>query len=110
MRHDVFGHMAMERSKDFQKALDMVGKLHDMGGKKIVALWQEVFRHYPDVPAEVFKKEVLATMAERGIKNAIVDRAITGVMSILRKMGIDAKATDAELNLGRRSREPPHAH
>jgi hypothetical protein len=96
-RHEGFGHLAMERSPDFEKALEMVGRLRDLGGKRINDLWNEVKQRYPDANETMLRKEVIAAMAERGIKNAIVDRAISGVRSVLRKVGIHANPHEAEL-------------
>ena len=40
--HEAFGHLARERYPEFAKAIDMVRKLHAMGGLKDI--WQEVGR------------------------------------------------------------------
>jgi hypothetical protein len=96
-RHEGFGHLAMERSPDFEKALSMVGRLREMGGKRINEIWNDVKRRYPDADDMTLRKEVIADMAERGVKNAIVDRAITGVKAVLRKVGIETEPHEAEL-------------
>jgi len=96
-RHEGFGHLAMEKSPDFEKALAMVGQLRKMGGAKIKRLYDDVERRYPGADNTTLSKEVIATMAERGVKNAIVDRAITGALSLLRKMGIETPPAEAEL-------------
>ena len=97
-RHEGFGHFAMEKSPDFAKALAMVMTLKKAGSKLINALWREVERNYPKTASDTYKaKEVIALLAERGIKNAIVDRAITGVLETLRKLGMSIQPADAEL-------------
>lgn len=97
VRHELFGHLAMERSPDFEKALSMVGKLRDLGGQRINALYNEAKVRYPQADETTLRKEVIAAMAERGIKNAIVDRAITGVHQILSRLGIHVDPSEAEL-------------
>lgn len=96
-RHEAIGHAAMERSEGFKRAVSMVGLLKDKGGPRITKLWNDVARRDPGLSDLQHRKEVIATMAERGVKNAIIDRAIAGVMSVLRKVGIDTPPSEAEL-------------
>lgn len=95
LRHEAIGHMALERSPEFAKALDMAQRLHDAGGLK--RLWNEVARKYPDATPLEQQKEVLAFMAERGLDNSIMQRAKEGVLSLLKKLGIETRPTEAEL-------------
>lgn len=97
-RHEGFGHMAMEKSTDFKKALDLVGKLVGLGGARITALRSEIDKLYPEASEETKRKEMIALMVERGLHNAIVDRAVTGARAVLQKTGDQDFASEAELH------------
>ncbi|MGH8238565.1 MAG: hypothetical protein ACREXP_16290, partial [Steroidobacteraceae bacterium] len=95
--HEVFGHLAMERHADMQKAIAMVHRLHELKGRTITGLWNEVARSQPGLTSQAHAKEVIALMAERGVNNSIIDRLITAAKELLRKMGIALEYSDREL-------------
>lgn len=93
--HEVMGHLAMERFPEFAKAIDMARKLHSMGGLKDI--WNEVGRTHPGASELTHVKEVIAAMAERGVKNSIMDRLIAAVKDFLRRVGVNLKYSEREL-------------
>ncbi|MGH7105081.1 MAG: LPD38 domain-containing protein, partial [Acetobacteraceae bacterium] len=95
--HEVFGHLAMERYGDMDRAITHVMQLKRLGGKTVAGLWDEVARAQPGLDPRTHAKEVIALMAERGVKNSIMDRLITAARGLLRKMGVGLRYTDAEL-------------
>jgi hypothetical protein len=95
--HEVFGHLAMERYGDMGRAITHVIQIKRLGGKTVTGLWDEVARAQPGLDPRTHAKEVIALMAERGVKNHIIDRLITAARGLLRKMGVRLNYTDAEL-------------
>lgn len=95
--HEGFGHLAMERSPHFAKALAMVGKLRDLGDERTCALWQDIKLRYPDANETTLRKEVIAHIAEDGLSTAVGYRPITSGRAVLRHAVNDTDAEDAQL-------------
>jgi hypothetical protein len=96
-RHEGFGHLAIEKSPDFAKALEMVGNLRDLLNKRVCEPLLHIELRYADANETTLCKEVIAHMAEEGLTSAIVDRAKEGVQGLLKCTGDDAGAVEAEL-------------
>lgn len=95
--HEVFGHLAMERTPFGKEAVDMVLGLHDKQHASIEPLWGEVAVRWGRLDRETHAKEVIAVMAERGDKHALMTRLIAGVRRFLRKLGIVRDYSEAEI-------------
>ncbi|MEO8755683.1 MAG: LPD38 domain-containing protein, partial [Casimicrobiaceae bacterium] len=95
--HEVFGHLAMERSPDMAAALRMVQSMHAIKSRNVMSLWNEVARRQRGLSPTDHAKEVIALMAERGVKNSAIDRVIAAARALLRKIGLVSKYSDAEL-------------
>ena len=97
LAHEVVGHFAAERMPEFAQALELTQKLQKAGGKEINRYWDRVDRTHPGLDDVTHAKETLAAMAEDGVKNSLVDRAIAAVARFLRRIGIKVAFTAAEL-------------
>lgn len=95
--HEVFGHLAMERSPDMAKAIDMVRTLHGMKNKSVVAAWNTVARTQPNLSGVEHAKETIAVLAESGVKNSVIDRLIAAVRDMIRRMGIQLPLNDGDV-------------
>ena len=95
--HEVFGHLAMERSPDMAKAIDMVRTLYGMKNKAVVDAWNTVARTQPNLSRLDHAKETIAVLAESGVKSSVVDRLIATVRDMIRKMGFSLELTDGDL-------------
>lgn len=60
-------------------------------------LFAEINRRYRGVNSDIAVREAVAVMAERGIHNSVVDRAITALRRFLRSLGFDMTFSEAEL-------------
>lgn len=95
--HEVFGHLAIERTPFGKEAVDMVLALHNKQHASIEPLWNEVATRWGRLDRVTHAKEVIAVMAERGDKHAVMTRLIAGVRRFLRKLGIVRMYSDAEV-------------
>lgn len=95
--HEMFGHLALEQYGDIDRAVRMVRNMRRMGSKSIGALWQEVALTQPGLDPVRHAKEVIALMAERGVKNSMIDRLLAWARDLLRSWGIDIEYSDAEV-------------
>jgi hypothetical protein len=104
--HEMFGHLAPERYEDMRRAVTMVQNLRRMKSQSITALWDEVSRLQPGLTDLQHAKEVIALMAERGVKNSIMDRLLAWVRQTLRSWGVNIEHAEAELRalIGRAAR------
>lgn len=95
--HEMFGHLAPEHYGDIDRAVRMVRNLRRMGSKSIGALWDEVAQRDSSLDPVDHAKEVIALMAERGVKNDMMERLLAWARSTLREWGITLDFTEAEL-------------
>jgi len=92
LRHELVGHMAMERLPAFQKALDSVWQMRKIGGSSMKGLWAEVDKRYPGRSDNYRAREVIALMAERGIQNRVIERLEDAI-----RREVDQPLTEDEL-------------
>jgi hypothetical protein len=97
LAHEMFGHLAVERHADMQRAIRMVQNLRTMKSRAVLGLWNQVARDQPGLDVNTHAKEVIALMAENGVKNSIVDRLLAWARDTLRKWGIDLEYSETEL-------------
>lgn len=93
--HEVFGHVAMERTPFGKQAIDMV--LSMRGHKTMAPLWEEIGQRWGVLDDVTHAKEVIAVMAERGDKHAVITRLIAGVRAFLRRLGIVREYSEADV-------------
>lgn len=94
--HEVFGHLAMERYEEGRKAIELVKELRAKN-KEVGTLWQTVAERQPNLTATDHAKEVIALMAEKGDKHAVITRLIAGMKRWLRSLGLDTEWSDTDI-------------
>lgn len=91
LRHEAVGHFSMERmlGEAFKPTINRVRKMHD--NKRIAPLVQEVRNRYPglDTQSDMFQQELIAVMAESGVKMPVMQRALASLRAFLRRLGLD---------------------
>lgn len=98
LAHEVIGHYAIEDITGpelWRQIGDAVQRMRE-GGEQ-ADLFAEIGRRNPGASQEVLLKETLAVMAEKGVRNSIMDRIAAAVRRFLRAMGFDLRVSDAEL-------------
>jgi hypothetical protein len=68
-----------------------------LGSEKMRAVLADVEKRYPGADKTTFAKETLAVMAERGIKNGLLARAVAAVRAFVRKLLPSLKFGEADL-------------
>lgn len=94
-RHEVFGHMAIERNGKFKARLDAIVRAIKAGNLK--DLVREVRGRQGLLPASVEAREVVALMAERGVKSPLLGSFRTALREVGRDLGLDMPVDEAEL-------------
>lgn len=89
MAHEGLGHFGVESvvgEKEWAGIVDAVERLEGKGAanRRVAAVLQEVRQRYGDVDRETFAKEVIAVLAERGVRNSWVDKVVAAVRRWLR--------------------------
>jgi hypothetical protein len=98
LAHEAFGHAAMEQMPEFTKILDSIQNLKAVGNKTITTVAARVAASQPNLDSTTEAKEILATMAEMGVKSTTMDRAISAVRGALRRIfGVDLDFNEAEI-------------
>lgn len=74
----------------------------ELGSTAMQSVLRAVARRYPGADKDTFARETLAVMAERGIKNGIIGRAVAAVRAFLRKImpGLNFNESDLRGMLG----------
>lgn len=93
LAHEAFGHYGVEGvlgREGWQRMLDDVGRLRarreDLKPELRAAL-DDTMQRYGDADPITFARELLAVMAERGVKAGIIDRVLAAVRDFLRRLG-----------------------
>lgn len=98
LAHEVIGHYAIEDITGpelWRQIGDAVQRMRESGEQ--ASLFAEIDRRNPGASQDVLLKETLAVMAEKGVRNSIMDRIAAAVRRFLRAMGFDLRVSDAEL-------------
>lgn len=98
LAHEVIGHYAIEDITGpelWRQIGESVQRMRESG--KQADLFAEVDRRNPRASQDTLLKETLAVMAEKGVRNGIMDRIAAAVRRFLRAMGFDLRFSDAEL-------------
>jgi hypothetical protein len=93
--HEVIGHFGMEhivkqdlgedgweRIRDGLLYLEITGT----GSEALQTIMMDVRRMYPGATNDVFAREAMAVMAERGVRNSLVDRVLAATRSFIRRI------------------------
>lgn len=106
LAHEAIGHHGIENVVDqafgagaWQKVEDAIARL-DKGGRAsdtMRGVLQEAHRRYPDADPRTFAKEFLAVSAEKGIRNAFLDRVVTAIRKFLRQIMPKLQLNEREL-------------
>jgi len=94
-RHEVFGHMAIERNGKFKVRLEAIQRAIKAGNLK--PLVRDVRARQGLLPALVEAREVVALMAERGINSPLLGGMRTALRDVSRDLGLDMPIDEAEL-------------
>ncbi len=91
LAHEAIGHYGVERilgEKEWGSIVDAIGKLSTTGNASdaMLSVLADVRRRYGDLDPSTYASEVLAVMAERGIKNSLINRVIAAVRRFLRRV------------------------
>jgi len=104
LAHEVFGHYGVEsivgKEQWNQIMLSAVKMRADTASIKNAALRAAVestSRRYAKATPMTYAKELIAVMAERGVKGSILDRVISAAKRWLRALGFDVKWSDSEM-------------
>ncbi|WP_333676735.1 PLxRFG domain-containing protein [Dyella sp.] len=106
LAHEAIGHYGIDRIVGRELGADAWQKIRDSiegleqkkaGGDAMQRVLADVHKRYPGVDADTFARETLAVMAEKGVRNGLLDRVVSGVRQFLRKVLPSLKFNDAEL-------------
>ena len=100
LAHEAVGHYGLETmlgEEEFAHLQDRVQVLKDSGEERIADLAAEVHRRYGDLDQATESAEILAVMAERGIRHPLLSRAIAAVRRFLRRMGLTVQFSRTEV-------------
>jgi len=92
--HEVIGHYGVDRIVDefgkggMEQLVGDINRLREagLGSDAMKSVMAEVDRRYPNAGERERAREVIAVMAERGIRNGIIGRVISSVKALLRKL------------------------
>lgn len=106
LAHEVVGHVGINHIVDehvaggwerMQRDFDRLFTDESLGSRDLRAVLQDVQRRYPNADSFTRASEALAIMAERGMRNGLIGRAIAAVRTYLRKLMPNLRFTDADL-------------
>lgn len=91
LAHEAIGHYGIERivgEREWGGIVYAIGKLATTGkaSDAMLDVLADVRRRYGDLDPSTYASEVLAVMAERGIRNSLINRVIAAVRRFLRRI------------------------
>ena len=99
LAHESTGHYGVEAITGpalWEQIGNTVARMRE--NKKHAALFAEVDRRYKGANAAIALRETLAVMAEKGVRNSVMDRALAAIRKFVRDvLGINLRFSDAEL-------------
>lgn len=97
--HEAIGHYGIEAITGpalWAELSTAVRRMRDSA--KHADLFAEIGRRYVGANSEIYTREAIAVMAEKGVRNSVIDRVIAAVARFLRThLHLDVKFTPAEL-------------
>lgn len=98
LSHEAVGHFGIEAITGDRTWADIARTIDRMrAGGKHAALFAEIDRRYRGANREIGIREAVAVMAEKGVRNSVIDRAVTAVRNFLRQLGFTLQLSEAEL-------------
>ncbi|GEM_PF-506875 len=106
LAHEAIGHYGIDRIVDdalgagaWDKIAQSIQDLREQGkgSKAMRDVLAEVSRRYGDVDPGTFAEETLAVMAEKGVRNGIMDRVVAAVHAFVRRFMPSLKLSEDEL-------------
>lgn len=99
LAHEAVGHFGMEEmlGDEYRNILDKVQLLKDSDNPRIAKIVDEVHERYGELDEDAESAEIIAVMAEKGVKHPIIKRVIEAVRAFLRKIGFSMQFTYQEL-------------
>jgi hypothetical protein len=94
-RHEVFGHMAVERNERLHKVFRQVERSITVGG--LQDLVREVRARQGLLDGLTEAREVVALMAERGTRNPLMRDLAAAVRAVGAELGLDMNLDEADL-------------
>ncbi len=94
-RHEVFGHMAIERNDKFKARLDAIQRAIRAGNLK--DLVREVRARQGLLPAAIEAREVVALMAERNLRSPLLGAMRSALREVGRDLGLEMPVDEREL-------------
>lgn len=96
-RHEVFGHAAMERHPDFAQWLKQIQRARLIKNSDVQKLAAEVTARQGLLDPVTEAKEIIALMAERGVKSSLMDRIAAAFRKFFRSIGLTKDVSEAEI-------------
>lgn len=96
--HEVIGHVGIEHvvgPELWGQIEDRLDRMRDSG--KHDALFDEIDQRYRGANRSIGAREAVAVMAEKGVRNSIMDRIFAAVRRFLRKIGMVGTVTENDL-------------
>ena len=99
LAHEAIGHYGIEGilGENFEPVMRQVQRIKNSGDIKVKRIAEEVLLRYGQLPKTEESAEILAVMAEKGVKHPIIAKAITKLKAFLRWLGFKVKFTAVEL-------------
>ena len=99
LAHEVVGHYSLQEmlGDEFKTLLGDVARLSNAGDRQINRYVDRVTENYGRLEPDLMAEEVLAHMAEDGIKHPIMVRAIATIRRFLRSLGLRIPFSYAEV-------------
>jgi len=99
LAHEAVGHHSFEEmmGDDLDQVLERVQWLKKSGDKKLTDISKEVYERYGKLDKVTEAKEIVALVAERGVKSPLLTKVVAAIRKFLRKLGISLKWTATEL-------------
>ncbi|MDR1076350.1 MAG: LPD5 domain-containing protein [Xanthomonadaceae bacterium] len=102
LAHEAIGHFGVEQvvgAKDWEQIVSSIDRLHrdGAGSAAMQLVLTEVSRRYGDANRDTFARETIAVMAEKGIRNSLMNRVVAAVRQFLRKIMPSLRWSESEV-------------
>lgn len=99
LAHEAIGHHSFEEmlGEDLDAVLERVQWLKKSGDNKVAEIADEVAQRYGRLDKPTEAKEIVAVLAERGIRHPLLSQVVAAIRKFLRKLGLSLQWTEAEL-------------
>ena len=100
LAHEAVGHHSFEQimGDDLDQVLERVQWLKKSGDKKLTDIADEVNERYGRLDKVTEAKEIVALVAEKGVRSPLLTKVVEALRKFLRKLGIRLKWSKEDLN------------